>query len=150
MGKNSEFIKSKDLSYRYKLIELKKVLPNYTYEFLDSKAQRNPNTALAYARDLEVFFKYLKEFGPVSKDTEIKNIPEELIENLTYKDINEYQDFLDATNLSIVGVDNYQNDKNAIARRMSALRSFFKYQCERHEFENNPTIGANKQYIKRR
>ena len=67
------------------------LLPRYTYDYLNEKAERNPNTALAYARDLITFFQYLKEFCPETAEVPIKDIPMELIENLAYQDINEYQ-----------------------------------------------------------
>lgn len=144
MGKDSAFNKEKDRNYRLKLEAMKKDLPVYMYEFLDSKAQRNPNTAVAYAYDLELFFAYLKEFNPVAGNSEIKDISMELLDSLTYQDINEYQKYLSAKDVTVVGSANLQNNENGIARRMPALSSFYKYQCERHELNNDPTLRANK------
>lgn len=145
MGRDSEFNKQKDKGYRYKLLELKKLLPSYTYEYLDSKAQRNPNTAVSYAYDLIIFFKYLKEFCPPAASYEINEIPAEILDNLSFQDINEYQRFLSANDVSIVGEADYQNNISGISRKMSALRSFYKYQCEHLFLSNDPTVGANKQ-----
>lgn len=145
MGRDSEFNKQKDKNYRIKLQELKNVLPSYTYEFLDSKAQRNPNTAVSYAYDLITFFNYLIEFCPAAKDLSIKDIPDSILNELSFQDINEYQKYLSAQDVSIVGTFDHQNNLSGIARRMSALRSFYKYQCEHQMLENDPTVGANKQ-----
>lgn len=148
MGKDSEFNKQKDRNLRLKLVELKKLLPTYTYEFLDSKAMRNPNTAVSYAYDLIIFFKYLIEFCPKAKGLDTANIPAEILDELTFMDINEYQRYLSAQDVSVIGSDDYQNNVPGLARKMSALRSFYKYQVIHQFLTNDPTLGANKQHIK--
>jgi len=145
MGRDSEYNKNKDKKYRFKLMELKKTLPEYTYEFLDSKAQRNPNTAVSYAYDLIIFFNYLIEFCPAAKDLSITDIPLDILNNLTFHDINEYQKYLSAMDVSIIGKNDYQNNTSGLARKMSALRSFYKYQCQHDYLTKDPTVGANKQ-----
>lgn len=145
MGRDSDFNKQKDRNYRLKLQELKKLLPAYTYEFLDSKAQRNPNTAVSYAYDLITFFEYLIEFCPPVNGFDSANIPSDLLDDLSFQDINEYQKFLSAVDVSIIGKFDHQNNLSGIARKMSALRSFYKYQCEHQLLQNDPTVGANKQ-----
>ena len=145
MGKDSEFNKQKDLNYRYKLKGLKQELPNYTYEFLDEKAQRNPNTAVSYAYDLRTFLVYLQEFCPAACGYATKDVPLEILNNLSFQDINEYQKYLSAKDIDIVGENNLQNDISGIARRMSALRTFYKYLCEHNYITNDATAGAIKQ-----
>ena len=145
MGRDSEFNKQKDRNYRIKLEELKKNLPAYTYEFLDSRAMRNPNTAISYAYDLDVFFNYLKEFCPPAKAYDVKDIPADILDSLSFQDINEYQKYLSAKDVTVIGSKDLQNNINGIARKMSALRSFYKYQCEHDFMTNDPTVGANKQ-----
>lgn len=145
MGKDSEYNKQKDLNYRYKLKGLKQELPGYTYEFLDEKAQRNPNTAVSYAYDLRTFLIYLQEFCPAAKDYDTKDIPLEILNNLSFQDINEYQKYLSAKDIDIVGKNNLQNDISGIARRMSALRTFYKYLCEHDYITNDATAGAIRQ-----
>lgn len=145
MGRDSEFNKLKDRNYRLKLLELRKLLPVYTYEFLDSRAARNPNTAVSYAYDLLTFFTYLKEFNPKVSSYNIPDIPIEILDQLTFMDINEYQKYLSAQDVSIIGSHDLQNNVSGIARKMSALRSFYKYQCEHLLMTNDPTVGANKQ-----
>ncbi len=145
MGRDSEYNKLKDKNYRLKLEEIKKILPAFTYEFLDSKAMRNPNTAISYAYDLIIFFRYLTEFNPIAKDLSIDEIPADLLNNLSFQDINEYQKYLSAKDVTIIGENDYQNNLSGIARKMSALRSFYGYQCQHEFFEHDPTVGANKQ-----
>ncbi len=145
MGKDSEYNKQKDLNFRYKLKGLKQELPGYTYEFLDEKAQRNPNTAVSYAYDLRTFLIYLQEFCPAAKEYDTKDIPLEILNNLSFQDINEYQKYLSAKDIDIVGKNNLQNDISGIARRMSALRTFYKYLCEHDYITNDATAGAIRQ-----
>jgi site-specific recombinase XerD len=145
MGRDSEYNKEKDKKYRLKLEAMKKKLPTYTYEFLDSKAQRNPNTAVSYTYDLLDFFEYLKEFCPGAKSYEISSVPADILNSLTFQDINEYQKYLSAKDVTIIGKYDRQNEISGIARKMSALRSFYKYQVEHQFLDNDPTVGANKQ-----
>ncbi|MBO4807932.1 MAG: tyrosine-type recombinase/integrase [Lachnospiraceae bacterium] len=145
MGRDSEFNRQKDRSYRIKLEELKKSLPTYTYEFLDSRVQRNPNTAVSYAYDLITFLGYLKEFCPPAKDYDLNEIPADILDNLSFQDINEYQKYLSAKDVTVIGDKDLQNDISGIARKMSALRSFYKYQCQHDFLTKDPTVGANKQ-----
>ena len=148
MGKKSEFNQNKDRELRLKLHEIMTLLPRYTYDYLNEKADRNPNTALAYARDLNTFFQYLKEFCPETAEIPIKDIPMELIENLAYQDINEYQNYLDVKHPEICGSKEHSNGKHAIARKMCSLRGLYKFLCEHGYMSKNPTTGAVKQKIK--
>ena len=148
MGKKSEFNQNKDRALRLKLHDIMILLPRYTYDFLNEKADRNPNTALAYARDLLTFFQYLKEFCPETVEVEIKDIPLELIENLAYQDINEYQNYLDIKHPEVCGSKEHANGKHAIARKMCSLRGLYKFLCEHGYMAKNPTTGAVKQKIK--
>lgn len=145
MGRDSEFNRQKERNLRIKLEDLKKELPTYTYEYLDSKGQRNPNTAVSYAYDLIVFLKYLKEFCPPAKKYEINEIPDTILESLSFSDINEYQKYLNANDVTIIGENDLQNNVSGISRKMSALRGFFEYQCQHDFLTHDPTVGANKQ-----
>ncbi len=145
MGRDSEFNKQKDRNYRIKLEEIKKDLPAYTYEFLDSRASRNPSTAVSYAYDLVVFYGFLQEFCPPCKSLAIKDIPSDILNDLSFQDINEYQKYLSARDVTVIGSKDLQNEISGIARKMSALRSFYKYQCQHDFMTNDPTVGANKQ-----
>lgn len=128
----------KDKSNRIKLNELKSSLPEYTYLFLDEKSDNNPNTAVAYARDLLVFFEYLK----TCKYPRVKVITIEKLEKLTFKDINKFQHYLDENHPEIN--KSRSNGKCGIARKMASLRGFFEYQVSHNIMSNNPCIGTTK------
>lgn len=145
MAKDSKYNKEKEKKEFIKLNEEIKNLPMFCKDFLLSKAKRNTNTALAYAADLAIFFEYLKTYCPLVKDLEIKNYELSVLEELTYRDINEYQDFLSKTHPEMASSDDYcySNDPRGIQRRMCSLRGLYKYLCSHKEITNDPTLGAD-------
>ena len=118
--------------------EYKNDMPYFAHDFLDEKRRtRQPATALAYAYDLMVFFEYLKDNNPDLKNCKIKDIPLSAVDSLDFRDINEYQDFLENS-------ANFHNNTRAINRKMSALRGFYSYGCSHEILASNATDGASK------
>ena len=144
MAEGTAYSREKDLKNRMLLNDLKKQLPVSTYEFLDEKSDNNPNTAVAYARDLLTFFTYLTELNPMFKNKATNSFTEEELEALTFHDINEYQRYLSVTHPEINGETFHEEGRSTIARRMAALRGYYGYECEHHFMEKNPTQGASK------
>ena len=137
MSKNQYYEDLKE-SQILKIKELKSQLPAYTHDFIDDKRRtRQPSTALAYTYDLMTFFRYLKEMNPSVKNTEIRDIPLELIQQLDFRDINEYQDYLELNK----GTNYHKNETRAINRRLSALRGFYRYGCSHGILEKDATAG---------
>lgn len=144
MAEGTAYSREKDKNNRLLLQDLLKQLPPITRNFLEEKAENNPNTAVAYARDLLVFFQYLREFSPVFQKKEMNQITDEDLEPLTYLDINEYIKFLGADHPEIVGEAGYSEGNAAKARRMSALRGFFEYEVLHNDMKSNPCDGSIK------
>lgn len=144
MAEGNTYSREKEKKNRLLLFELKKSLPRSTYDYLDDKAANNPNTALAYAHDLITFYEYILEFNPECKGLEMKDISDDILEKLTYQDINEYQAYLSIKHPEITGSNEHNCHNPGIARRMSALRGYFEYQCEHGYMSNNPTVGSIK------
>jgi len=84
------------------------------------------------------------QFNPECKGLEIKDVSDECLENLTYQDINEYQAYLSIKHPEVNGNVEHNCHNPGIARRMSALRGYFEYQCEHGYMKNNPTVGSIK------
>ncbi|MDO4500700.1 MAG: tyrosine-type recombinase/integrase [Erysipelotrichaceae bacterium] len=141
MAKDSKYNIEKEQSQRNKYRAVLSELPPFVNDFLNNKEKKNVNTALAYAQDLLVFFKYLQEFSPLVKDKRIRDVEIDIIEKLSYRDINEYQDFLSIKHNELS--DEYNNNIRGIARKMSALRGLCKYLLVHHEIESDPTAGAD-------
>ena len=97
----------------------------YDYLLYESTVKvRSQKTVTEYFYDLRTFFRYLKQArGIVEKDTEwdtidIKDIDLELIKSVTLDDAYKYMLFLQQSR---------NNSPGTRARKVSSLRSFFKY-----------------------
>ena len=108
-----------------KIRELRKELPPFCNEFFIGVENRTtPLTRLGYAYDLRIFFdyvlSYLREFRSYTLDTfgisELNKIDQTHIEG-----------FLEYLNYYRFNGKEYKNDERAKARKLSTLRSFFKY-----------------------
>ncbi|MCR4841785.1 MAG: tyrosine-type recombinase/integrase [Eubacterium sp.] len=141
MSSNSKYDRSLKEKKRRTLKRLEKQLPDYCIPFLDEKELVSQiNTVISYTYDLITFFSFLYEKNPMVKVDEIRDIPPEILENLTFEDINEYQRYLSFND----GEFSHMNEDKGIARRMAALRGFFEFACTHGYLKNNPTVGAAK------
>lgn len=122
MGIDSDYYKEKNKKQLTKLRILEAKLPPYVTSYLDDKELSSQvNTVIAYAYDLQTFFRFLTEKNTMLKNTAIKDITIDFLENLTFEDINEYQRYLRFNNDD---GSTHQNQDKGIARRMAALRGF--------------------------
>lgn len=136
MAQKSDYYRQKQFEYKQKLAELKTQLPLYVVPYLEDKELTvQISSVMAYAYDLLTFFRYLVEKNPLCHNLETKDVPVDILEQLTFSDINEYQLYLKLS-------ENHQNDEKGIARRMTPLRGFFSYACIHGELTRNPTVGA--------
>ena len=95
-------------------------------------------TRISYAYDIRVFFHFLMENNPVYKNYTIDQFTLHDLERLEPVDIEEYQEYLKV----------YENDEKkqitntekGLARKMSALRSFYSYFYKRQAISKNPTL----------
>lgn len=119
-----------------KLRELIASLPPFCKDFFrgieDSTSSR---TRLGYAYDLRIFFDFLKETNPLIKNKSSREIKLEILDMLSAADIEEYMEYL-----SYYEKDGkeYTNDERGKARKLSSLRSFYKYFVCRELIEKNP------------
>jgi site-specific recombinase XerD len=142
MAGDSEYQRQLKEQRKRKLRDIKSTIPGYCASYLDDRElSLQINSVIAYARDLRTFFEFLHEKNPTAAKCEtLREIPLDLLEQLTFEDINEYQRYLSYSD----GENPHMNEEKGIARRMAALRSFFEYQTTHHYMKNNPTIGAAK------
>ncbi|MCR4694043.1 MAG: tyrosine-type recombinase/integrase, partial [Pseudobutyrivibrio sp.] len=136
MGKDSDFYKSKTKNQKLKLRELISQLPKPAADYIYSKEQTTqPSTLISYCYDLLTFFRFLQANNPTITGTDIKKIDYSLLNQITSDDIVEYQRYLE---LNVIG-EQHENGKKAIARKMSPLRSMYKYNLIRENVEHDPT-----------
>ena len=133
------------------LNQIKKELPDYVGYFFDyCNASRNysPNTTLEYAREIRLFYKFLVSANP--NLTSMKDIALDYLDKLTPLDLQEfisrmsaynYKDgeFVDENNKTALNnAKLVKNGANGKARKVSALKSFYKYCYGMGFIKNNP------------
>ena len=122
-----------------KLRQLANELPSYCKEFFRGIEPRTQSrTRIAYAYDLKVFFTFLYENNPdLKKEYEnIKYIPVEVMDSLTPIDIEEYMEYL---KYRTDNVHEVFNKTTGVKRKISCLKSLYKYLYRTEKINNNPT-----------
>ena len=95
-------------------------LPSYVNDyFISRKTNTTTKTRLSYAYDLRMFFEWFRKSANLL-DKSLKEISIDYIRQINARDIEEYTDFLQYDKEN-------QNHKAGIARKISALSSFFAY-----------------------
>ena len=146
MGKDSQFYKDKTKNQKIKLRELISQLPKGAADYIYSKElTTQPSTLISYSYDLLTFFRFLGASNPIIDSSDLKKIDYDVINKITADDIIEYQRYLE---LNVVG-EQHENDKKAIARKMSPLRGMFKYHYTRHNIDDDPTATVELPKLKK-
>ena len=118
----SNYIIERNRKNNEKLRKIVMTLPDFCVEyFINIEQTSSPLTRLNYASDLNIFFYFLSNeilFKP------IKNITLQDINGIKSKDIDLYLSYL--TDFEKDGVQ-YQNGEQGKARKLSSVRSIFKY-----------------------
>lgn len=108
------------------------VLPYYVSDYFSARRSNTTSrTSLSYAYDVRNFFVWLKSSVSELSETELKDIPIEVVERLTARDIEEYIYFLQTESKNI-------NHAAGIERKLSTLSSFFDYLYRLDIISNNP------------
>lgn len=146
MGKDSQFYKDKTKNQKIKLRELISQLPKCAADYIYSKEHTTqPSTLISYSYDLLTFFRFLGASNPTIDGSDLKKIDYDVLNKITADDIIEYQRYLE---LNVVG-EQHENDKKAIARKMSPLRGMFKYHYTRHNIDDDPTATVELPKLKK-
>lgn len=121
-----------------KLRNLINELPIFCKDFFISIEPRTTyKTRLAYAYDLNVFFRYI-----VQKNPEIKNIKKIKLNNLddiNFKDIEEYMEYLKFYSVNINKKEKeVLNTNEGIKRKIATLKSFYNYYFKTQQIKTNP------------
>lgn len=127
------------IDYTLRLREILKTLPPFVKDYFRAIEPRtSAKTRISYAYDIRVFFHFLMENNPVYHNYTIEQFQPHDLENLDPMDIEEYMEYLKV----------YKNDEDkqivnsevGLARKMSALRSFYLYYYKHQIIEKNPTL----------
>lgn len=125
-----------DLSRKYieKYHELQEQLPGFCSSYLSNKGIRcKTDTLVMTCWDLLEFFNWLIESNPSLRGKTPKQLTLSDLSNLTYDDINEFQ----SCRLHML-----ENKPSRVARLMSSIRTFFRYEVTHGFLPVDPTAGC--------
>jgi integrase/recombinase XerC len=119
-----------------KLRRLLEELPAFCKLFFRGiETSTSSRTRIAYAYDLRVFFEYLKNTNPALKNTDIKEIKVDILDQIKAVDIEEYLEYLSYYRSEDTERLNKENGKK---RKLVSLRSFYNYYFKKEMIFTNP------------
>lgn len=120
----------------FKLRELMAKLPKFTATFFRGiEPTTASRTRIAYAYDLGIFFKYIKDSNPLYKDTPITELPLEILDQITAIDIEEYLEYL---SYYVKDDNEHQNRERGKMRKLASLRTLYNYYYRKELIKTNP------------
>ena len=123
--RTEKYSREQEIKNTKKMREILEDLPGFCRQYFRGiEESTGARTRLAYAYDLRVFFEFIQRENPFLKDTSIRDFPISILERIGREDIEEYLDFL--TYYEKDG-QVFTNDARGKARKLSAVRSLFKY-----------------------
>lgn len=121
-----------------RLREILKTLPPFAKDYFRAvEPTTSAKTRISYAYDIRVFFHFLMENNPVYKDYTVDRFTVHDLERLEPVDIEEYLEYL---KVYISNDKQLTNAEKGLARKMSALRSFYGYFFKRQIISRNPVL----------
>lgn len=127
------------IDYTLRLREILNTLPPFAKDYFRAIEPRtSAKTRISYAYDIRVFFRFLIENNPVYHDYTMDQFRPNDLDKIDPMDIEEYMEYLKV----------YKNDEErqivnsevGLARKMSALRSFYLYYYKHQIIQSNPTL----------
>ena len=127
------------IDYTLRLREILNTLPPFAKDYFRAIEPRtSAKTRISYAYDIRVFFRFLIENNPVYHDYMMDQFRPNDLDKIDPMDIEEYMEYLKV----------YKNDEErqivnsevGLARKMSALRSFYLYYYKHQIIQTNPTL----------
>lgn len=139
MAKQRTYHEQTTIDYTLRLREILKTLPPFTHDFFRAiEPTSSIRTRMNYAYDIRVFYHYLMENNPIYSFYTIDQFSVDDLERLEPVDIEEYMEYLKVYKRD--DDETMVNGEKGLARKMSALRSFYGYYYKRQLISNNPTL----------
>lgn len=111
-------------------------LPEFCQEYFLGTAQTiSSRTQLAYAFDLKVFFDYIHQHKKGYQNIDVTDYEMSILDDITRKDIQQFLEYL-----SYYEKENkeYTNDESGKARKLSTLKSFYRFFYRNELIKTNP------------
>ena len=126
-----------DIKNTYKLRELVSTLPPFAKSyFRGNETRTSSRTRIAYAYDLNIFFRFLHKMNPIFQKIEVKEITLAQLEQLSPMDIEEYLDYVKVYEDEEQQI--HTNKERGIMRKLSSLKSFYSYFYRNESIKYNP------------
>ncbi|EDS73088.1 site-specific recombinase, phage integrase family [Anaerofustis stercorihominis DSM 17244] len=142
----ADYTKEVSNKLNIKLREEIKELPSFANAFFRGITNNTSiKTRIAYAMDLKIFFEYLIENHPLFTHLkDIKDISLSDLDNVKAVDLEDFTEYL-----SYYTKEHYKNENSKVQlsnsnrgkmRKLSTLRSFYKYYFKKEMIKTNPTV----------
>ena len=124
-ARTEKYSREQDIRNTKKMREILDELPRFCRQYFRGiEESTSARTRLAYAYDLRVFFEFIENENTAMKGTAIKDYPISILEQIGKEDIEEFLEYLTYYEK---GDHIFTNDARGKARKLSAVRSMFKY-----------------------
>ncbi|MBO4390754.1 MAG: tyrosine-type recombinase/integrase [Lachnospiraceae bacterium] len=138
MAESRTYHEESDEKNILKLRQLRKQLPDFASDFFRGiESRTSARTRVGYAYDLITFFHYLKEETRLLKGRDYETLPVTFLEEITISDLEDYVSYL-SLYIDENGIKR-TNKPAAKKRKLSALKSFYRYYYKREMISKNPT-----------
>lgn len=138
MGDTRTYHEQTRIDQTIRLREVLKTLPPFAKDYFRAiEPKSSAKTRINYAYDVRVFFHFLMENNPVYKNYSIEQFKVSDLERLEPVDIEEYMEYLKVYERDDELI---MNGEKGLARKMSALRSFYNYYYKHQIIAKNPTL----------
>ncbi len=126
----------KNIENTLRLRDILSELPRFCGDFFRGiEPTTSSLTRIAYAYDLRVFFEFLYNSNPSFKNTPIRDLKVEVLDQIKPIDIEEYLDYL--TYYKKDGME-HLNQENGKKRKLISLRSFYNYYFKKEMIVTHP------------
>ena len=126
-----------------KLQEFLDEMPSFCCDYFMGM-EGSARTKLGYCRNVYTFLQFVIQRNPIYKGYNIKDLPIQLLDQMTPHDFDEYKLYLQF--YTIDGVE-YANSNTTIARNLSAISSMYKFFLNRHTIKSNPLLAIDRPKI---
>ena len=137
--KKTTYREHTDMENTLKLRQVLATLPPFCKDYFRAiDTTTTAKTRISYAYDIRIFFQFLLDENPAFKDHAMTDFTVDVLDQIKAVDLEEYQEYLKV----------YKNDEErqivnsevGLARKMSALRSFYGYYFKHQIIQKNPTL----------